>query len=439
MPYSSSGKDVPSYVPKSKRKQWAAVWNAIYNEHHDEARAFAGANAAIKKAIEGEYMSEMFQSTDGSVEKRIFCPLVKVDEAKREVWGIVTAEEPDKDGEVCDFESTVPYYKDMVSEMSKATDGANIFPLREMHGLSAVGKGISIDFRKDSKEVYMGFKVVDDNAWKKVKENVYTGFSQGGKYVKKWKVGDNIHYTAKPVEVSLVDVPCLTRAHYDLVRADGSVIKKSYSKGMMTMEQQVAVELAKAAGCKCGCENCKAGKCASCSAESKCNMSAKAVKYLVNKDGEQHLPYTNADGTPNHRLMGAAWAALHGGYRGNKYSGPDKSAAIRRLKQVYAREGMDTPSEKAAVIDEILKTTLHDAIQSRAFGMLNKGLYTVGRFAQIVEDLKYLWLSLEYEREQEGDESPVTDDVKESLQSFFDHLLAYTEEQIEEEREKISA
>ena len=57
-----------------------------------------------------------------------------------------------------------------------------------------------------------------------------------------------------------------------------------------------------------------------------------AVKYLVSKDGETHLPYTDASGNPNHRLMGAAWAALHGGYRGNRYEGPDKQKAIGRLQ-----------------------------------------------------------------------------------------------------------
>src|ERR1700677_1396980 len=151
----------------------------------------------------------------------VFCPLIKVDVAKREVWGVVTAEVPDKEGEICDFDTTIPYYKAMVDEMSKATDGVNIFPLREMHGLSAAGKGIDIQFREGTKEVYMGFKVVDDAAWNKVAEGVYTGFSQGGRYVKKWKDGEYTKYTAKPSEVSLVDVPCLTRAHFDYVKADG--------------------------------------------------------------------------------------------------------------------------------------------------------------------------------------------------------------------------
>jgi hypothetical protein len=42
--------------------------------------------------------------------------------------------------------------------------------------------------------------------------------------------------------------------------------------------------------------------------------------------------------------MGAAWAALHGGYRGNKYQGPNKSAAIAKLTALYKSEGMDVPN-----------------------------------------------------------------------------------------------
>lgn len=68
------------------------------------------------------------------------------------------------------------------------------------------------------------------------------------------------------------------------------------------------------------------------------------VKYLISgKDTGDHLPYTGPDGKPDHRLMGGAWAALHGGYRGNKYEGAGKDAAIARLKNIYEQEGMDTP------------------------------------------------------------------------------------------------
>ena len=45
--------------------------------------------------------------------------------------------------------------------------------------------------------------------------------------------------------------------------------------------------------------------------------------------------------------MGAAWAALHGGYRGNKYEGPNKGEAISKLRKLYEREGMPIPAEKS--------------------------------------------------------------------------------------------
>lgn len=70
----------------------------------------------------------------------------------------------------------------------------------------------------------MGFKVVDEEAWRKVDEGVYTGFSHGGNYAKQWR-GENgrRYYTAKPNEVSLVDNPCLGVAHFAYIKADGSV------------------------------------------------------------------------------------------------------------------------------------------------------------------------------------------------------------------------
>jgi hypothetical protein len=59
-----------------------------------------------------------------------------------------------------------------------------------------------------------------------------------------------------------------------------------------------------------------------------------------------HMLYKNPDGTINHRYMGAAWAALHGGYRGNKYEGPAKRDAIAKLTKLYEGEKMMTPTER---------------------------------------------------------------------------------------------
>ena len=91
------------------------------------------------------------------------------------------------------------------------------------------------------------------------------------------------------------------------------------------------------------------------------SMATKASKnpgdYLVVEDREKpstwHLQ-VKVNGKPDHRLMGAAWAALHGGYRGNRYEGPDKQAAIDKLKKLYAAEGMETP--KSALEFDMLLT-----------------------------------------------------------------------------------
>lgn len=87
------------------------------------------------------------------------------------------------------------------------------------------------------------------------------------------------------------------------------------------------------------------------------------IKYLVTEaDGTTHLPVTGDDGKPDHTLMGAAWAALHGGYRGNKYAGPNKAEAIDKLKAMYKSEGMDTPAESKSLLDTTTEKR-HDKIQ----------------------------------------------------------------------------
>src|SRR5271154_4248115 len=125
-----------------------------------------------------------------------FIPISKVEEqadGTLHVYGLVTAEQPDRDREVCDYLKTKPYYQKTVEEMIKTTSvpgmEQSIMPLREMHQLKAVGKGISIDFDDVAKTVRMGFEVVESEAIKKVKKGVLPAFSQGGNYVEE-KVPD---------------------------------------------------------------------------------------------------------------------------------------------------------------------------------------------------------------------------------------------------------
>src|ERR1017187_9380819 len=183
-----------------------------------------------------------------------FVPFIKVDETKRQVWGIVTAELPDKDNEVCDYTKSKPFYEAVIAEMAKATNGNNFFPLREMHQLKAAGKCVGFDFRDADKEIFMGFEVVDDEAWKKVQKNVYTGFSQGGSIVGEIMPDPHydgcMRYVADPSEVSLVDNPCLGAAHIQYIKADGTTelrkLRSEPAVSLSSLETLIKTKVAEA-------------------------------------------------------------------------------------------------------------------------------------------------------------------------------------------------
>lgn len=159
----------------------------------------------------------------------LFARISKVDETKHEVWGVATAEMVDKDGEIFDYDSSKPFFKAWSDEISKATDGKSLGNIREMHEPSAVGKLVAISFDDELKQIPVGAKIVDDIAWKKCMEGVYTGFSIGGKYENAWKDGEYVRFTAKPYEISIVDNPCVPGAHFTAVKADGKVEVRKFA------------------------------------------------------------------------------------------------------------------------------------------------------------------------------------------------------------------
>jgi len=152
----------------------------------------------------------------------LFAQIAKIDESKHEVWGVATAEVVDKEGEIFDYESSKPYFKKWSDEIAKATEGKSLGNVREMHAPSAVGKLVAIDFDDRLKQIRVGARIVDSAAWQKCTLGVYTGFSIGGAYVKSWKEGEFVRFTANPVEISVVDNPCVPGAHFTAVKADGS-------------------------------------------------------------------------------------------------------------------------------------------------------------------------------------------------------------------------
>ena len=178
----------------------------------------------------------------------IFVPITKIDAAQRLVYGVVTAEAPDIAGEVCDYASTKPHYQKWSRNFASASGGKSFGNLRAMHGNVAAGKLVDIAFNDEQKRIEICGKVVDDAEWQKVEEGVYTGFSQGGRYLKRWPDPDAptlTRYTAEPMEVSLVDHPCLPEATFAVIKADGSTELRKFKTGATSDMESAAEALAK--------------------------------------------------------------------------------------------------------------------------------------------------------------------------------------------------
>jgi hypothetical protein len=164
---------------------------------------------------------------------RMFIPITKVDAARRLVYGLATAETEDRAGEICDYASTKPLYEKWSAEIAKSTRGKSFGNLRAMHGPVAAGKVTAITFNDVGKQIEICAKVVDNAEWEKVVEGVYTGFSQGGAYERRWTDEEGLtRYTAAPNEISLVDLPCLPQATFEMIKADGTSERRRFGKGM---------------------------------------------------------------------------------------------------------------------------------------------------------------------------------------------------------------
>src|SRR6202012_464498 len=119
-----------------------------------------------------------------------------------------------------------PYFEKGSAKAATSTGGKSFGAVRVMHTPIAAGKLTDIAFDDDAKRITVCAKVVDDDEWRKVQEGVYTGFSQGGRYVKRWADPDTglTRYTAEPHEISLVDLPCVPEATFDVVK--GGVVQR---------------------------------------------------------------------------------------------------------------------------------------------------------------------------------------------------------------------
>ena len=176
----------------------------------------------------------------------LFIPLTKVDASRREVWGVAAIEQPDRSREIMDYASSKPNFIKWSDSIRKASGGKSLGNVRDSHSTNAVGKVIAFEPDDVAKAFRVGVKVVDDNAWQKVQEGVFTGFSIGGSYGKRAPdsyLKDHTRYEAIPTELSLVDVPCIPDAQFEFIKSNGESEMKKFTKAITEEEQKKLDEL----------------------------------------------------------------------------------------------------------------------------------------------------------------------------------------------------
>lgn len=437
--------------------------NGWCKEYESKVTQETQTNADAGEKIKG------MKNLGGEKKKFIFVPFIKVDAQKREVWGVVTAEVPDKEDEVCDYAGTKPHYQALIDEMSKATDGGNYCPLREMHQPSAVGKGIGYELRDLDKEIFFGYKVVDDTAWRKVEEKVYTGFSHGGV-----KVGEDIpdpvfkgcmRYVAKPSEVSLVDNPCLGVAHFQYVSKTGDVeLRKNRSsvdqsatetqKSIANLNAQLA-ELRKRldAGVKKTSIKVSTEKTKRVAGED-LPSTAFLIVGDVTKTDTWHLPVKFSTDDKTKRHIKSALARVN---QVKGVSDQAREAAKKRLHALAAQHNIDVAKEKAkfAAITVKLRKLARTQVSRYArahgdpghaltfldgeLGKLAKGMCEVSNLSWMVQDLACLCHSVCCEQEWEGDEtSPLPGMLETEVGHLLDTLVAMVAEESDELRDQVA-
>jgi hypothetical protein len=302
--------------------------------------------------------------------KELYFNLVKADALKRIITLTAATEELDKVGEIFDYKTSKPYFKKWSEDTYKRSEvavktfgekAANYGNVREMHVKVAAGKiAAPLAFNDSKKSIKAQVKVTDDSTWQKVEDGILTGASIGGDYIKCWedstiKLDDDkpaIRYTASPIELSLVDSPCMPSSTFSFIRSDG----------VQELRKFTSIKLDKEAA----------------------TQKAYNLSVALSKNENVHSEV--------HKFI--------------------KSAKQSNIN-----------------IDTFLKSYIS------VFGKnlkLDKSLYDVSTLGSVISSLNYCMQSLEYEAQNEGDDSPIPADLKEILRSLIAVYIDTAKEEAEE-------
>lgn len=373
----------------------------------------------------------------------LFLPLTKVDVKERVVYGVAAVEEPDRSREIFDYESSKPLFQAWSASFEKVTDGKSLGNVRAMHGKVAAGKLDEITFDDVNKTISVAAKIVDDNEWKKVEEGVYTGFSIGGAYAKRWPDGDLHRYTATPSEISIVDNPCMPSATFSMIKMDGTTEDRPFTSVIvekkMPSNDEVAAkarELAKTAGDESRWfEQIEAATIELIKALNPAPAPAPVADVVdpakpaeVAKDAVVDQTSTNPE--PE---LSQVWQAKDGKTFAKKADAISHNAELAK-----AAADADSPAAKLAASLAKLDTTVAakeavvEIVKTLRFSELKKDMCDVSRLASIISDLQWLHASVAWEAQAEGDKSKLPAALKQNMTDLISALVAMVKEETNE-------
>ncbi|MGH7113126.1 MAG: DUF6582 domain-containing protein [Stellaceae bacterium] len=373
---------------------------------------------------------------------KIYLPIAKIDAERREVWGYASTEARDDQGEVVRREA-------LIAALGDYMRFANI---REMHQLSAVG--VAREAAVDDKGLYVGARIVDDQAWQKVVEGVYKGYSIGG-LVTRRDPADYKTITGLVLnEISLVDRPANPEAVFDCWKAAGALMmpETRFNPPMQIWACGVAEHrhLVKAEALKCQEQQAPFADFArmSAGAGSGVELIAAARSAIATAEGALEkaqsktggdLPYGSVDyADPGYQADGrkrypidterhirAAWNFINRPSNAGRYTTAQLDQIKDRIVAAW-KEKIDTVGPPAA-------DGSNKAGREPAQAALTKALWDVGHVARIILDLDWLEDSLALEAAMEGDDSP----QPARLQAIIAELCGFLNALVAEETEEI--
>jgi phage head maturation protease len=317
----------------------------------------------------------------------LYCPLRKVDGEAREVWGYASTEARDAEGEIVRREALAAALPDYMRF-------ANI---REMHRPSAVG--VAEAAAVDERGLHLRARIIDDDAWRKVKEGVYKGFSIGGRVTGR-DPGDRRIITGLDLtEISLVDRPANPEAVFSIWKSS----KERMTMGVLTPE---AIKAARARlAQKWIASDGAAFQRADDAAQHEAGLVAHAGDAPAGTDFAD--PGFQPDGKKRYPLdtaahIRAAWSYIHQDRNAALYAKDElaqiKARIVAAWKAKIDRDGPPAARGKA------------DAAPG-----LRKGLQEVARLAALIGELEWLRATVAAEEAADGDPAGISEALEAAI------------------------